>query len=130
MSKTGDLLIRAPVDAFTEAGQIALRYNRVMDSLEKELARTEAVVGTTMDGIVTFSRDHLSIQSLNPAAIEMFGFTIEEVRYRPVTRLIVSEGGGLSASDIDQSRRVLEEMVRLGDAVRAQGRRSDESCFH
>jgi Amt family ammonium transporter len=129
VSRTGDLAVRAPVSPFTEVGQIASRYNQVLDSLEAEVARTEAVVGSSMDGIVTFSRDLLAIQSLNPAATELFGFSIEEVRNRPITHLILSDRGGLSTGDADQSRIVFEEMVRLGDPVRAQGRRSDGSLF-
>jgi ammonium transporter len=128
-SQTGDLTARAPEDPFTEVGQIASRYNQVMDSLEREVARTEAVVGSAMDGIVTFGRETLAIQSLNPAASEMFGVSLEEMRNQPVTQLIVSEGEGLSSDDPDQVRRVFEEMERLGDPVRTLGQRSDGSRF-
>lgn len=34
-SETGDLSLRAPVEPFTETGQVAQRYNRLMDTLEK-----------------------------------------------------------------------------------------------
>ena len=71
--KTGDLSLRAPVEPFTEVGQIAGRYNRLMTSLEQALARTQAVVQNAMDGIVTFPKASLNIWTMNPAAETMFG---------------------------------------------------------
>jgi ammonium transporter len=40
-ARTGDMSLRVPVEPFTEVGQIAQRYNWVMDALEKESAKTE-----------------------------------------------------------------------------------------
>lgn len=40
-AKTGDTSLRIPVEPFTEIGQIAERYNGVMDALQKEAAKTE-----------------------------------------------------------------------------------------
>lgn len=43
-AKTGDLALRAPVEPFTEVGQIASQYNRVMDNLQQNLvAKSEYV---------------------------------------------------------------------------------------
>ncbi|MFQ5685336.1 MAG: sensor histidine kinase, partial [Candidatus Scalindua sp.] len=41
-ARTGDMSLRVPVEPFTEVGQIAERYNWVMDALEKESAKTES----------------------------------------------------------------------------------------
>lgn len=40
-ARTGDMSLRVPVEPFTEIGQIAERYNWVMDALEKESAKTQ-----------------------------------------------------------------------------------------
>jgi len=40
-AKTGDMTLRVPVEPFTEVGQIAERYNWVMEALQKEAAKTE-----------------------------------------------------------------------------------------
>ena len=40
-ARTGDMSLRVPVEPFTEVGQIAERYNWVMDALQKEAAKTE-----------------------------------------------------------------------------------------
>jgi Amt family ammonium transporter len=43
-AKTGNLNLRAPVEPFTEVGQIASQYNRVMDNLQENLvAKSEYV---------------------------------------------------------------------------------------
>jgi ammonium transporter len=41
-ARTGDMSLRVPVEPFTEVGQIAERYNWVMDALQKEAAKTES----------------------------------------------------------------------------------------
>jgi len=38
-ARTQNIDLRAPVDPFTEAGQIALRYNKVLDMLQEALSR-------------------------------------------------------------------------------------------
>ncbi|MBI3394906.1 MAG: Hpt domain-containing protein, partial [Spirochaetia bacterium] len=54
-ARTGDLTLRAPVEPFTEVGQIADRYNNLLDSLEKNLvARSEYVniLDNVSDGLL------------------------------------------------------------------------------
>ncbi len=41
-ARTGDMSLRVPVEPFTEIGQIAERYNCVMEALQKEAAKTES----------------------------------------------------------------------------------------
>jgi Amt family ammonium transporter len=41
-ARTGDMSLRVPVEPFTEVGQIAERYNWVMEALQKEAAKTES----------------------------------------------------------------------------------------
>jgi ammonium transporter len=41
-ARMGDMSLRVPVEPFTEVGQIADRYNIVMDALQKATAKTEA----------------------------------------------------------------------------------------
>ena len=77
--ETGDLSLRVPVEPFTEVGQIAQRYNQVMNALDRAVKRTETIVRTAMDGIVTFSTDNLRIQTLNPAAETILGVSHDQV---------------------------------------------------
>jgi len=64
---SADLSLRVPVEPFTEVGQIAAQHNRLMDSLEQAVTRSQAIVRDLRDGIVTMdSQGHLT--SLNPGA--------------------------------------------------------------
>lgn len=92
-SRTGDLSLRVPVEPFTEVGQIAQRYNTVMSALEEAINRTEAIVRTAMDGIVTFTQDALKITTINPAAESIFGYPAAELDGHSVALLFdVPEG--------------------------------------
>ena len=91
-SKTKDLSERVPVEPFTEVGQIAERYNRLMDVLEQAVARTVSIVKSTRDAIVTFSKEELVITTLNPAAESVFGYAETQLLNQPVT-LLIERGG-------------------------------------
>lgn len=119
---TGDLSLRVPVEPFTEVGQIAQRYNRVMDFLEEAIAKTEAIVHSSMDGIVTFTRGTLSIISLNPAAETIFGYAPEVILGQPVTRLF---------QDPHQktSQFLIEDIVVAETRYEMLGQRADGSTF-
>lgn len=77
-AQTQDLSLRVPVEPFTQVGQIAQRYNQVMDALEEALTRTDAIVRTAMDAIITFTKPELKIVTANPSAKEIFGYSINE----------------------------------------------------
>ena len=64
---SGDLNLRAPIEPFTEVGQIAGSYNRVMDALEAATVQTKQIVKDIRDGIITFTREGI-LTSLNPGA--------------------------------------------------------------
>jgi Amt family ammonium transporter len=91
--KSRDLSLRVPVEPFTEIGQIAERYNRVMNMLEVTTARTEGIIRTAIDGIITFTRDALRITGVNPAAARIFGYLPEAMVNRPLTILLETPGG-------------------------------------
>jgi Amt family ammonium transporter len=124
-SQTGDLSLRAPVDPFTEVGQIAARYNSVLDALEHAVARTEAIVKTAMDGIVTFSKQTLQIRTLNPAAEATFGYTEAQVAGRPVTLLV----GSNRYQDLDEARAFIDATATNSERREIVGRRADGSRF-
>ncbi len=95
-SRTGELDLRVPVEPFTEVGQIANRYNAVMEALERATARTEATVRSAMDGVITFAKDTFSVLSLNPAAELIFGYSQDRLVSQPVTMLFDGHGTGSS----------------------------------
>lgn len=78
--QTQDLGLRVPVEPFTEVGQIAKRYNQVMDALEEAVARTQAIVTTATDAIVTFTSPHLKILTANPSVESVFGYCPQDLQ--------------------------------------------------
>jgi len=86
--RTGDLRLRAPVEPFTPVGQIAARYNRVIGSLEQALARTDAIVASAIETILTVSVRDLTIRSANPAVRKMFGISEKHLEGTPLSNLL------------------------------------------
>jgi PAS domain S-box-containing protein len=111
-AQSGDLSLRSPVEPFTEVGQIANRYNQLMDSLEasetelrsyqghlEELvdertsalneseARMGAILETASDGVVTMDGEG-RVLLWNPVASELFGYDRAEMLGKPLTVVI------------------------------------------
>jgi len=89
--RTGLLTNRVPVEPFTEVGQIAAAYNRVIDALEEATEQTRAIIRDVRDGIITFTREGV-LTSLNPGAEKLFGVTAAGAIGLPVQRLMAPEG--------------------------------------
>ncbi len=70
--RSGDLSQRVPEEVFTEVGQVASAYNRVMEALERITLQTRAIVRDMRDGIVTFTHEGL-VTSINPGAEKLLG---------------------------------------------------------
>ncbi|MEO0409154.1 MAG: ammonium transporter, partial [Cyanobacteria bacterium P01_A01_bin.135] len=89
--RTGDLGLRAPVEEFTPVGQIAARYNRVMGRLEQAIARTDAIVATASEAILTIDPADLKVQSANPAVRKLFGISEERLCQQTLASLVDME---------------------------------------
>lgn len=76
--RSGDLKQRVPVEPFTEVGQIAAQYNRVMANLNRMVTRTRLIVRDMRDGIITFSDQGL-ITSANPGAEMLFSMPAHQM---------------------------------------------------
>jgi Amt family ammonium transporter len=71
-SRTGDLSLRAPVEPFSEAGQIAARYNSVIANLESNLIAKSDYLGildNVTDGLFLLDREN-RVSSHYSAAME------------------------------------------------------------
>ena len=121
-SRTGRLDLRVLVEPFTEIGQIAQRYNMVMQSLERVTARTEAIVRSAMDGVVSVAQDSLAVLTANPAAEAIFGYGSGQLEHRPLGVLFQEDAvwagvDGTITEMLDNTRR------------EATGRRADGTMF-
>ncbi len=108
-AKTKDLSLRVPVEPFTEVGGIAERYNQVMAALEEATTRTEAIITTAINGIVTFNKDQLKINLANPAAVEMFGYSLEELMGLSIEQLLE-----WNTDSIRAETSLLSELLKTG----------------
>lgn len=106
--RTGDLSLRVQSEAFTPVGQIARRYNRVIASLEELTARTEAIVKTAIDAILTVSKSELMIQSANPAVQALFGYSEKQLMGRSLTSVTELDSQNIFAADMS-----IDEAIRI-----------------
>ena len=67
-----ELSARVPVEPFTEIGQIASQYNRIMDWLERSILDSEQILHNLNEGIVKVD-SYCFVQKVNPAAGRIFG---------------------------------------------------------
>ncbi|MAC35708.1 MAG: diguanylate cyclase [Haliea sp.] len=84
---TGDMRLRVPVEPFTEVGQIARKYNRVMARLERMVKRTHLILRDMRDGVITFSELGI-VTSANPGAEQIFGRPSQQLIGIPVADLL------------------------------------------
>ena len=123
--RAGDLGMRVPVEPFTEVGQIAVHYNKVMDMLQVAVARAEGIVRDIQDGIITFAHDGV-LTSANPGAEKLFGYRFDELMGRPV-HLLFATAGGASYVPLELSHLVNAGAKSNGATV--YGVRNDKSVF-
>ncbi|EIJ41394.1 ammonium transporter [Beggiatoa alba B18LD] len=84
--KNGYIGNYVPVEPFTEVGQIARQYNRVMTALDKASMQLRAIIHDIRDGIITFNRQGV-ITSFSAGAEQLFGYSATSIIGHPVTVL-------------------------------------------
>tara|TARA_R110001606_G_scaffold395190_2_gene566949 strand:- start:24562 stop:27597 length:3036 start_codon:yes stop_codon:yes gene_type:complete len=99
-----DYTVRVPVEPFTEVGQIAEEYNRVIDKVHQEIEQRDqafsafkkseyrkgAILDAAMDCIITINCRG-EILSFNPAAEHCFGVGLALVKGKNFFRFFMSE---------------------------------------
>lgn len=86
-----NLSMRAPEEPFTEVGQIAKSYNRVVSALERETNKTKQIIKDIKDGIITFTKDGL-LTSMNPGAEKILQVDGAGVIGLPVNNVFIDSG--------------------------------------
>lgn len=75
-AQAGDFHGEVPVEPFTEVGQIAGQYNKVIRALGQAVRKTQAIVRDIRDGIITFTADGV-LTSFNPGSQRLFALSSE-----------------------------------------------------
>jgi len=122
-AQTRDLSLRVPVEPFTEVGHIAARYNQVMEAMQEAVMRTEAIVRTATDAIVTFTTPTLEIITANPSTEVMFGYPLPDLQRRSIADLI-----GWSVQHLSERAALMARLLSPGQHE-VIGRRADGSVF-
>ena len=105
-----DFSNRVPVEPFTEVGQIAQQYNRVIDKVNQEIEQRDqafsaykesefrkgAILQAAMDCIVTVN-ERGDIIEFNPASEQCFGMNKKSVLGLNFFKLFISEGAKAAA---------------------------------
>lgn len=122
-AKTQDPRLRVPVEPFTDVGRIAFRYNQVMEAMQDAVTRTEAIVQTSNDAIVTFTTPNLEILAANPSAERIFCYPVSKLMGMPIDRLI-----GWSEQTLSDKALLLGRLLekRTSEVI---GHRADGSVF-
>ncbi|MEO1290158.1 MAG: ammonium transporter, partial [Chloroflexota bacterium] len=131
-TQTGDLSIRAEIEPFTQVGVIAERYNRMLDMLENAVSRTDSIVQTAMDSIITFSDDVFRIDTINPATVAVFGYESDALVGEPITRLLLPwstmHRQGVSP-DTSSFQSTIADMLQSNEYRELVGQRADGTPF-
>ncbi|ESA36117.1 ammonium transporter [Leptolyngbya sp. Heron Island J] len=120
-AKTGNLQRRVTASALTEIGQISRWYNQVVHALEQSTARTNAIIMTAADGILTVDPDTLILQSTNPAVEKIFGCQWLQAIGHPLTTLIETDLVQSQDAAFQSLQQFLQQGCRTGEAYMAVG---------
>ncbi|HKB37152.1 MAG TPA: ATP-binding protein, partial [Gemmataceae bacterium] len=129
----GDLSARVPVGPADELGELAAGFNTMAGQLETNMrvvnereAHIRAIMDTAADGIVTLD-ERGKIESLNVAAVRMFGHRRDELIGHNVSMLL-AEGRKWTLADIE-SRLGSAESTLLGFRNELDARHRDGRIF-
>lgn len=85
-----DLSKRIPVEPFTEVGQIANKYNQLMERAEYAVHKTTTILKDVQAGILTIDKQAQVINA-NPAARRIFALSEQSVFPISLSRLIIAD---------------------------------------
>lgn len=112
---------------FTKIARDITERKQAEEAVREAAVRLKAIVETAADGIITID-EHGIIESMNPAAERIFGYTHEEAVGRNVAML-------MSDPEQAQHNQYLEDYLRtgrrgiIGTIREVRGRRKDGSIF-
>ncbi|MCB0011392.1 MAG: GAF domain-containing protein [Anaerolineales bacterium] len=126
-ASTGDLGQRVPVAPFTQIGQIAQRYNAVLDRIEHSTARAELILDHTRNGILTVDKDMLIVTGANPMADQIFQTQPGELLDQGINWLMsTSYVGSEHTGDLQTA---LQNSAFSSQVIQLQGRRLTGELF-
>ena len=124
---SGDLSQRVPVADFTELGQIARRYNAVLDKITGNAQRAETILTEARNGILIIDQELLVVTQANIMANEIFQTQAHELIGQGINWLMsVSFVGSEHTGDLQAA---LENSAYRKQPIQLQGRRLSGELF-
>ena len=121
-----------PVEPFTEVGQIAAQYNKVIHALRRAVGVTQSIIRDIRDGVVTCNREGV-LATCNPGAERLFGLPAGLLIGQPLDRLVAErnwaglplpEAGSETKQEVLFSRNEHDQFV--AELTVSQGALEDE----
>ncbi|MCP4422526.1 MAG: response regulator [Chloroflexi bacterium] len=131
-AQTGDLTTRldlSNVDSNSDLGQMATQYNQVLDKLSQIREHNQGIVRSVMDGILTFDCDTLHIESVNPAAAQMFGGLETAVIHQPLPQFIRTSDSSFVNQTTPEFLALIARAAAADHPYELVGHRLDGSTF-
>ena len=122
---TGDELNRFAAADLDVLACVALLTSHAVEQATLQNARYRAAVNLSTDAIITFNA-HGKIESVNPAAIDLFGYGSSDLRNVNVRDLAPELAPLVADGDCDASAAVLTKFRRSTESI---ARRGDGSTF-
>ncbi|MGK7888732.1 MAG: ammonium transporter [Leptolyngbyaceae cyanobacterium] len=116
-AQTGNLHGRVSAEPFTPVGQIAKRYNRVIDALENATAHNKAILSSTAEAIITVDQDSLAIRTANPAVEKLFGISEGAIAGQSIANLIIGLPGEDSSRPHPRSSQNIKKFQNIKDLL-------------
>jgi PAS domain S-box-containing protein len=118
---------RGMLRVFASRAAAELERIEVEAELQRSETSTRAILESAADGIITISSDGV-VETINPAAEQIFGRDPESVVGRSVSMLMQFPGEGFLAEDVTESPEVLVGKF-IGARGEIEGIRADGSVF-
>jgi PAS domain S-box-containing protein len=124
LARTFEAMAKEARDKSGALRQEAEKREHAVAALRESLARQEAVFASPLVGILTLNESG-TIESMNPEAERIFGYTSEAFARQDVARLI--EFG--SGNEIDSGARLRQIVTQDGEPRELTAHKGDESTF-
>lgn len=104
----GNLSKRAKIKSKDEVGQLAVSFNKMVESLLSAEKYSQGLIETMPTSLVVISPD-TTIQSANPSSLNLLGYTGKELTGKPITKIFSYSKTKLSIFTGDKFKELIKK---------------------
>ncbi|MBE7472532.1 MAG: hypothetical protein DPW09_07115 [Anaerolineae bacterium] len=125
----GEMTRMVTLENRDELGQVATSFNQIASALVLASTQRQAVLDNAADGIITTDEQFI-IESLNPAAEQIFGYQAAEAIGQPITMLIPEASQSRQEGQLFDKNRWLEQKdAGIAQEIEGVGRHKNGKYF-